>query len=205
MAAKRKSKNNISTIAILIVILFLALVSIPLMLIANRNSTASTSRAAERMATGVEAVKTPSGNCTLTGRVISVNGYYCQSSGLNGVNGVTIELSGLDQNGNQFTYKTVSGGASLQDGIFSFANVPVGGMVNVCARPVSGYSNICNLPRDDGHDPMGTTCAKVNTALHCDGVAIDMLRYPTATPTPTMRPTITATPTPTPRIKYLGQ
>jgi hypothetical protein len=148
--------------------------------------------------------------CQVSGQVLNIGTEHpasCPTVGGHtgdkyaGMNGVTVEIWGINPTPGQAdiyqTTTTIKGG-SQQDGAFYFQNIPAKGMYNVCVKPVpSGYSNLCNLPRDDGHDPFTTTCAKIDTSKQCAGIRLDLNTVAT-TPSPSVSPSPTATCIPRP-------
>ena len=221
----KPSKKTYTTFSWQLVVLIVLLFSIPVGIVAVNTSTNYHSKAAE---ISVNAQQAQSQVCVgnliqVSGQVLNVGtdrpkdcpkvGGY-PSNMYQGMNQLKVDLSGYDPTGHYVSVTTYTRkGGSGQTGAFYFEGIPNGGVYNVCVRqPVpTGFVNLCNVPRDDGHDPFNTTCAKVDTHLHCAGIRLDLAStiYP-QTPYPTNRPPIgisqqpTLVPThiPTPTVYY---
>jgi hypothetical protein len=136
--------------------------------------------------------------CTVSGQVLDLAGetpLKCPTQGgfpgdhYRGMNNLKVHLVG---NGLNLTTVSQIGGSG-QEGAFYFQNVPTG-VYNVCTDTPAPYVHYCNVPRADGISPMGTSCAKIDTAVTCSGVRLD-LSYKSSGPTPTP-----VSPTPTPHV-----
>jgi hypothetical protein len=128
---------------------------------------------------------TAASSCNITGIAVDMGTIpqaQCPTTGGNGMANQSITLWGIDANGNQIT----TAARSNTDGTFTIPNIPMGGVYNVCIDPLpAGYTHMCNLPRDDGHTPMGTACAKIDTSKACGNVRLELQKSaPSATPTP---------------------
>jgi hypothetical protein len=56
-------------------------------------------------------------------------------------------------------------------GNFHFDSVAPG-VYDVCTELPANYSHLCNLPREDGHNPFNTQCARIDTSSSCGDISL---------------------------------
>ncbi len=148
---------------------------------------------------------TPTPGCNVSGKVLDLvtdRPNYCPtgSEGYSSLGNVEVNLQ--QRGGGVNSYQMTD-----SNGIFRWYGVATGdstNIYNVCVNSLpSNHSYYCNIPRDDGVNPLGTNCAVIDLSTSCTsatGIRLDLIQpLFTSTPVPpTLNPSpSTATPTPT--------